>query len=111
MCCTTDPLAKEFITLINAFDLDHHVNVPTHQGGYTLDLVLSYGISLYDLEIVDNGFSDHKCVMFSIPISSNFLQLKKQVRKSRLINSATNIVFFHQLSVILCKLWMQTSVN
>lgn len=42
MCCTTDSLAKEFIMLINAFDLDHHVNVLTHQGGHTLDLVLSY---------------------------------------------------------------------
>ncbi len=38
-------------------------------------------------------FFYHKCVMFSIPISSNILQLKKQVCKSRLINSATNIVF------------------
>jgi len=89
VCCTTDPLAKEFITLINAFDLDQHVNVPTHHGGHILDLVLSYGISLFDLEIVDNGFSDHKCVLFSIPSPSNPLQPNRLVRKSRIINSDT----------------------
>lgn len=61
------------------------MNVPTHQLGHTLDLVLSYGLSLCDLEVVENGFSDHKSVMFSVPWVPNDSKATKYVRKSRLI--------------------------
>lgn len=64
VCCTADSFATEFITLLNAFDLEQHVNVPTHQLGHTLYLVLSFGFSLYDLEVFENKFSDHKSIIF-----------------------------------------------
>ncbi len=47
--------------------LEQHVNVPTHQLGHTLDLVLTYGFTLYDLEVFDNGFSDHNQSCFLFP--------------------------------------------
>lgn len=58
------------------------MNVPPHQLGHTLDFVLSYGFSLYDLEVFDNGFSDYKSVMFSVPWVSSTSKDTKYVRQS-----------------------------
>ncbi len=73
--------------------LEQHVNVPTHQLGHILDLVLTYGFTLYDLEVFDNGFSDHKSVMFSVPWVSNTPKVTKLSHKSRLITSTTSKAF------------------
>ncbi len=67
VCCAADCLAKEFINLLNAFDLTLQVNVPTHQQGHTLDLVLTYGFSLCDLEDCENCLfclCFHRCLMY-----------------------------------------------
>ncbi len=60
VCCMNDHLAKEFTHLLNAFDFSIRVNAPTHKGGHILDLVLLHGLSITDLEVCENGFSDHK---------------------------------------------------
>lgn len=36
----------------------------THNKGHTLDLVLSYGVSLNNIESLDFNVSDHKAVVF-----------------------------------------------
>ncbi len=82
LCCTGDQMY-----------LEQHVNVPTHQLGHTLDLVLTYGFTLYDLEVLDNGFSDHKSVMFSVPWVSNTPKVTKLTLQSRLITSTTSKAF------------------
>ncbi len=46
VCCPADPLVKDFLNIIDSFNLEQSVKVPTHEHGHTLDLVLSYGISL-----------------------------------------------------------------
>lgn len=70
MCCPTNSLAKEFFNLIDSFNLTQHVTGPTHNHGHTLDLVLSYGLSVCDIEIVDTVFSDHKSIVFDISLPS-----------------------------------------
>ncbi len=93
VCCAADCLAKEFINLLNAFDLTLQVNVPTHQQGHTLDLVLTYGFSLCDLEVCENGFSDHKTVLFTFPSLFNVSKPSSSTRRSRLITPTTREAF------------------
>lgn len=58
VCCPSNALAKDFLNLINSFNLVQSVTGPTHEHGHTLDLVLSYGLSVCECETIDNGFSD-----------------------------------------------------
>lgn len=71
VCCAADSLAKEFLNLLNAFDLTSQVNIPTHQHGHTLNLILTHGFSFCDLDVCENGFSDHKTVVFTFLSQSN----------------------------------------
>ncbi len=57
MCCPADPLVKDYLNLIDSFNLEQSVKVPTHEYGHTLDLVLSYGISLGYVNVYDATFS------------------------------------------------------
>lgn len=38
----SDHTARDFIDLLNSMDLNQHVTQPTHNGGHTLDLVISH---------------------------------------------------------------------
>jgi len=67
VCCLENPLAKEFLSLIDSFDLVQFVNAPTHIQGHTLDLVLSHGLTVSDLVIEDHVISDHKPIVFRVP--------------------------------------------
>ncbi len=93
VCCAADFLVKEFINLLNAFDLTLQANVPTHQHGHTLDLVLTYVFSLCDLEVCENGFSDHKTVLFTFPSLFNGSKPISSARRSRLITPTTREAF------------------
>ncbi len=44
VCCLTNPLAKDFISLIDYFGFQQMVTGPTHTHGHTLDLVLSLSL-------------------------------------------------------------------
>ncbi len=70
VCCMNNHLAKEFTHLLNAFDFSIGVNAPTHKGGHILDLVLLHGLSVTDIEVCENGFSDHKTVIFTVSCSA-----------------------------------------
>lgn len=41
VCCPDQPMAKDFLNLIDSFDLVQPVSVPTQKYGHTLDLVLT----------------------------------------------------------------------
>lgn len=90
VCCATDSLAKDFINLLN---LTLQINVPTHQHGHTLDLVLTYGCSLNELEVCENDFSDHKTIMFTFQSFNKTVTPLYPARQSRLITSATREAF------------------
>ena len=66
VCCPKNPLAKEFRDIIESFDFVLHPSGPTHNKGHTLDLVLTTGLKISQLETIDFYLSDHKSLVFSI---------------------------------------------
>lgn len=73
VCCPSLPLTFDF-TELNFFNLMQVETVPTHSKGHTLDLVLSFGLSLDSVLTNDICVSDHKAILFDIvltPRSSN----------------------------------------
>lgn len=54
------PLAVEFLSLLDCLGLQQHVEAPTHNKGYTLDLAITNSASVKNLEVYDLGVSDHK---------------------------------------------------
>lgn len=50
-----------------------HVTDPTHCKGHTLDLVLSYGITINNLKLLNFNVSDHKAVSCSKPCAHKLL--------------------------------------
>ncbi len=51
VCCPENPMAKEFLYLIDSFNLVQSVSGPTQECGHTLDIVLSFGLPVCNLEI------------------------------------------------------------
>jgi len=83
VCCTTLTLSREFLNLIESFDLVQWVTGPTHQQGHTLDLILTHGLSVSDITISNANFSDHMPVLFSVPYSGQTLNNQSMRRMSR----------------------------
>lgn len=67
VCCPSKPMVKEFLQIINNFNLIQFVVGPTHNQGHTLDLILSYGLLVSDVGIKDFFLSDHKSIIFNTP--------------------------------------------
>ncbi len=66
VCCQSNLLSKEFLNLIDSFSLVQWIKDSTHVQGHILDLVLSHGFAVSDIEISDFLLSDHKPILFSI---------------------------------------------
>ncbi|XP_034562467.1 uncharacterized protein LOC117829052, partial [Notolabrus celidotus] len=89
VCCPDKPLVKDFISLIDSFNLVQCVSGPTHERGHTLDLVLSHGLSVSNVEICDNVFSDHMPVLFDVDFSCAVSESRAPVQRRRIINPFT----------------------
>lgn len=46
LCCGQDVVSREFVNMIDSFDLIQWVKGPTHKLGHTLDLVLSFNLHI-----------------------------------------------------------------
>ncbi len=68
VCCFSSSFTSDFIKLLDSFDLTQYVKQPTLDKGHTLDLVLSYGLCMEDVKLVDFAISDHNSVLFQIPL-------------------------------------------
>lgn len=55
--------AKEFLTLLDTFNLTQHVQGLTHSHGHTLDLVLTKGLHV-STTVIDLALTDPFCVFF-----------------------------------------------
>lgn len=64
--CPGNALIEDFIYLIDSFDLAQSAAGPTHKHGHTLDLVLSIGLPVFNVNITDAVFSDHMPILFDI---------------------------------------------
>ncbi len=49
---TNDSLGLAFTDLINSFGVKQNVTGPTHRFNHTLDLIISHGIDLTDIDII-----------------------------------------------------------
>ena len=78
ICCPLNSFTKDFINLMDVFDLEQLVTRPTHIKGHTLDLILSHGILLSDIEICEQSFSDHNPIIFNLPLALNTINLSPQ---------------------------------
>lgn len=74
VCCpSTSAFTADFINIFECFNLKQSVKSPTHSEGHTLDPVLSQGVSLKNMELLDFNVSDHKTVTFHtlLPLSAH----------------------------------------
>ncbi len=93
VCCPHIPMVKDFLCLIDSFNLVQSVSGPTQERGHTLDLVLSFGLPVRNLEICDAVFSDHMPVLFDIALACNTVETRAAIRLCRIINPSTAVKF------------------
>ena len=55
---------------MDSFNLTQSVTGPTHKHGHTLDLVLSLGFPVLNIELDVASLSDHKLVIFNASLSN-----------------------------------------
>ena len=79
--------------LMDSFNLMQSVTAPTHQKGHTLDLVLSSGCTVSNIEIRDVGVSDHFMILFDSMICCSPVSPPKPYSSARAINSTTATTF------------------
>ena len=93
VCCETKPLVRDFLDLIDSFNLTQSVCGPTHEKGHTLDLVLSFGLTVNISEICETRISDDLPILFNITAPCLKTETSAPARRLRAINSATATQF------------------
>uniref|UniRef100_A0A3B3HT18 Reverse transcriptase domain-containing protein n=1 Tax=Oryzias latipes TaxID=8090 RepID=A0A3B3HT18_ORYLA len=93
VCCPDKAPARDFLNLINSFNLVQLVSAPTQEQGHTLDLILTHGLTTFDLEICDALFSDHMPVLFNVQLPCHTVKFPAPFLCSRTINSHTAAQF------------------
>lgn len=93
-----DNTSKELTALFDIFDLVQHVTEPTHIRGHTLDLVISKGLNIPSVNVVDLALSDHFCVFFDGLITPITNSQFKTVSK-RYINENTCALFMENIAM------------
>lgn len=75
-------MAKDFLDLVDSFDLIQYVSAPTQERGHTLDLVLSHALPIVNLKFCDAVFSDHMPLLFEIALPGNVVQTRSSSTRS-----------------------------
>lgn len=88
-CCPGRPFVAEFCNVLDSFGLTQHINQETHVLGHTLDLILSYGTCIDNVNIENASNSDHKPIVFNVPAESSAVLTTPIGYYSRFINSLT----------------------
>ena len=107
-CCPDEPISRSFLNVIDSFNFVQSVSRPTHELGHTLDLVLSHGLCVSNLDICDAVFSDHMPILFDIPVHRP-VKLCAPPRRCRMFNSSSPAQFSSTFSG-LCEGNFKTSV-
>ena len=103
VCCPSHPLVKDFITIMESFNLVQSVCQPTHNKGHILDLILSSGVSPSILEFISfpKTVTDHKAIIFNLLLPLPSTNTYLPVRLTRILNSTTATSFAESfLSVV-----------
>ncbi len=93
VCCSGKPMAKEFLNLVDSFNLCQYVSKPTHVHGHILDLVFSLGISIEDICVEETAISDHMPIRFNLSSSTNAFCYQSSSFLSRVITTSTPSAF------------------
>ncbi|RDD63992.1 hypothetical protein DU478_22555, partial [Thalassococcus profundi] len=87
-----DRNAKELCAVLETFGLTQHVSEPSHSRGHTLDLLITKGVNISNVSVLDVGLSDHFCVFFDLSVSPTPAVGPAVVRR-RHINDSTEAQF------------------
>ncbi len=87
------PLVREFIQLLNYFSFTQFISGPTHIQDNILDLVMSLGFPITNIEVRDAGLSDHLPIIFDCSITVLKSESRPSTYLSRVINSSTAVQF------------------
>ncbi len=103
---TNDALGLAFTDLINSFGVKQNVTGPTHRFNHTLDLIISHGIDLTDIDIIpqSDDVTDHFLVSCMLHIT-DINYMAPRYRPGRIIIPATKYRFTNNLpdlSQLLC---------
>lgn len=83
------PVSRQFLDLISASGFRQHIELPTHQHGHTLDLVISRCADniLHNCGVLDKGISDHYVINCDLNLEKLHVR-RTQIRSRnyRLIN-------------------------
>ncbi len=76
-----DTLGSAFIDILNSIGVRQHMSGPTHCRNHTLDLILSHGIDVNGVEILQqsNDISDHYLVLCRVGVSLVFFRYRCQI--------------------------------
>jgi len=77
--------AGDLLQLLDCLNLKQHVNVPTHNRGHTLDLVITDTAPIKNLLVYYLGVSDHKTIWLELNLS-NHSKPKHQINFRNLNN-------------------------
>ncbi len=95
---TNDALGLAFTDLINLFGVKQNITGPTRRFNHTLDLIISHGIDLTDIDIVpqSDDVTDHFLVSCKLHIT-DFNYMAAHYRPGRIIVPATKDRFTNNL--------------
>lgn len=89
VCCSANQLGNDFRDLLDSFDLTQLVAGPTHNLGHTLDLIITYGLSVSVKEISVTPLSDHLPILFDLRVPSPATKPVLPPCRRRIITSST----------------------
>lgn len=92
VCCPGKPMTREFLNLVDSFNLFQCVSGPTHDRGHTLDLVFSLGITIENICVEEMAISDHMPIRFNVTSTTNDGHQPPSFL-SRVITTSTSSVF------------------
>ena len=95
---TLDKYAKELTVILETFGLSQHVQGPTHNRGHTLDLVITKGLDISSVSVVDVALSDHFSVFFHISTAPQ-TPANGAIVKKRHFNEKTTEMFIKAISL------------
>lgn len=93
VCCPADQFATDFKSLLATFNLIQTVDKPTHHLGHTLDLVISFGLSVSLNEISETAISDHLPIVFEFAAPQSGSKPVVPSGRRRIISSSTAAEF------------------
>ncbi len=93
-----DALGSAFIDILNSIWVRHHVSGHTHCQNHTLDLILSHGIDVNFVEVLQKSddISDHYLVLCKLHIAKA-VNLTPYYKYGRTITSTTKDCFVSNL--------------